>query len=70
MFTSCCIVLLTLPHVLYSAYSTRSHAISNLLYVQVHKRYRKHQRYHLPVLYDKYSTGSAFDAPTQNTMVN
>ena len=28
----------------------------------------KEQSYHLPVLYDKYSTGGAFDVPTQNTI--
>ena len=62
------VVLSTPPLVLYSAYSTPSHAISNLLYALVHKRYRKEQRYRLPVLYDKYSTGGAFAAPTQNTI--
>ena len=29
---------------------------------------KKEQRCRLPVLYDKYSTGGAFDAPTQNTI--
>ena len=54
------------PRVLYFTCST----LSNLLAAYVHtcvEGNAKHQRYHLPVLYDKYSTGSAFDAPTQNT---
>ena len=65
---SCCIVLSTLPLVLYSAFSTPFRAISNLLYAKVYKRYRKEQRYRLPVLYDKYNTGGAFDVPMQNTI--
>ena len=52
----------------YSMGGSAVHEIAQEVGSKEHYRwYHKHQRYCLPVLYNNYRTGGAFDVPMQNT---